>query len=608
MAVAEDLLEKGFLLAYFIFPSRQIAIRVLAGALNKLKAQHGRENRRAYWRDKYLKRGITRIAREEGDALQWLIMFESDRFERDQEESDGATQQGMAIRYIKSLVRLTTAMSSFYVNIGLNRLLHNYSTAEAQRVYEALTERYLGSDEYRRAKASLMDKLEQRFGRLLKTCKTQHGELRFESWDDQERWADLVYASLTRFTPWSTCRTCPASLSQELKDSTTPVAISKPSHEDPDQIEMARCHAYIEPFCHAQLAQALAMDPPGKKLALPRFFMQNANSDSRSDSQPPEKLSAAERKAIDELLAAEAARRRKAPAGVLKVLVDGVERARLDGTRNAHCSFEIVEGAELIEIRTVHEDKEVVLATNRVRYTSASGIASSGTTIFLRGGRRLELSIAPTLLPATDGPLHALVEIDLHTRPVAAWLGRANWLSAPKYAFGALALLAMGWFLGTWTSTRYRELAEKPPAVDSWASPTPIATATPFAPSKPELTAFYKLTPDDLIVRGSGGPDIPSVLLPSQPAMVRLDLPVAPEDQHKTFRVDLKPFLGNTEILRQNLLRAKATPVGEIVHLWVPTAILESNRDYSVDLRIWSAPGRLEEINTFTFHTISEQK
>ena len=65
----EDLLERGFQLAYFIFPSRSQAVRILSGAVNKLKAQRGRESRRVYWRDKYLKRAITRITREEGDML-----------------------------------------------------------------------------------------------------------------------------------------------------------------------------------------------------------------------------------------------------------------------------------------------------------------------------------------------------------------------------------------------------------------------------------------------------------------------------------------------------------------------------------------------------------
>src|SRR5262249_62321255 len=103
------------------------------------------------------------------------------------------------------------AMSSFYVNIGLYRLLHNYSTADAQRSYETITERYLGADEYRRAKAVLMDKLERRFGRYIRTIRTQHGERRFEAWENQQRWADLVGSCLTLFIPWSTRQSCPVS-------------------------------------------------------------------------------------------------------------------------------------------------------------------------------------------------------------------------------------------------------------------------------------------------------------------------------------------------------------------------------------------------------------
>ncbi len=112
--------------------------------------------------------------------MQWLIFSESDAAEKEQEERDAATSAQMVVRYIKNLVRMTTSMSSFYVNIGLHRLLFNYSTAETQRVYESVTERFLGADEYRRAKSALMRKLFKRFG-TLKTCRTQHGELRFET-------------------------------------------------------------------------------------------------------------------------------------------------------------------------------------------------------------------------------------------------------------------------------------------------------------------------------------------------------------------------------------------------------------------------------------------
>ena len=606
MGVPEDLLDKGFQLAYFIIPSRQIAISVLTGALNKLKAQHGRENRRVYWRDKYLKRGITRIAREEGDALQWLILFESDRYEREQERSGSPGPATMAIRYVKSLVRMTTAMSSFYVNIGLHRLLHNYSTAEAQLAYEAITERYLGADEYRRAKAVLMDKLERRFGLFLKICRTQHGELRFEVWDNQQQWADLVGSCLTLFIPWSTSKNCPASRDSSASGGQH-LPLPSQDQADPDQLEIKRCHTFIDPLCYARLAQALAIDPPDKKLALPRFFMENSKPETRSEPPPPERLTTEERKAINDRLSAETNRRRKASAGVLKMIVDGVECFRLDRAQTNHGSFEIQEGAELIEVRGEHENEEVILATHRLCHTPEVGIEASGATIFLPGGQRLELRISPTT-PAPDTPRRAAVSLDLRTNPVAAWLSKPVWRPVLKYAFTGVVCFVLGGVLGTRIMDTGSGSPNTTMGFSTGGSATVVSTPaqTTAVVHPPQAVASYRLTPDDLIVRGAGGTEVSSVVVPSRPALVELQLPVAPEDLHKTFRADLKPFMKDREVLRENLLRAKATASGGIVRFWVPTAVLESDQDYAVDLRSWSASGRLEEENTYTFRAVAK--
>lgn len=82
-------MQEGFQLASFILQDRPMAIRVVMDALNKLELQHNREQKRAYWRDKHLKGRITRIARQNIDALQWLIYFESEAFEKVQEQSGG---------------------------------------------------------------------------------------------------------------------------------------------------------------------------------------------------------------------------------------------------------------------------------------------------------------------------------------------------------------------------------------------------------------------------------------------------------------------------------------------------------------------------------------
>ena len=203
-----ELLQRGFELAYFLIPDRVTAIDILTRALEKIRARSRREMKRLYWRDKHAERPVRRIARSDMDMLQWLIMFEAEQDERAQERAGSISSAGMAIRYIKHLIQITTALSSFYVNVGVSRLLHNYSTSEAQRVYEMLTSRFLGPDEYRRAKSALMDKMSERFAGFLKIARVDHGELRFETSDNQERWVDAVSDSLSVFTPWSTQGHC----------------------------------------------------------------------------------------------------------------------------------------------------------------------------------------------------------------------------------------------------------------------------------------------------------------------------------------------------------------------------------------------------------------
>jgi hypothetical protein len=196
-----ELLQAAFQVAYFIFPDRPTAIDILVRALEKLRVRSRREVKRLYWRDKHAQRPVRRIARSDVDMLQWLIMFESEVDERAEECAVHPSLRSMVIRYVKHLVQITTALSSFYVNIGLTRLLHRYSTAEAQSIYEMLMCRYPGPDEYRRAKAALMDKTMQRFAPFVKIMRAEHGELRFEALADQKRWTSLVDGCLRTFTP-----------------------------------------------------------------------------------------------------------------------------------------------------------------------------------------------------------------------------------------------------------------------------------------------------------------------------------------------------------------------------------------------------------------------
>src|SRR5215470_6103243 len=164
----------------------------------------------------------------------------------------------MAIRYMKHLVQITTAMSSFQVCVGLSRLLHNYKTGETQQIYEWLMRRYLGSDEYRRSKGMLMNKLAARFDPFLRTCRAEHGEMKFETAADQSKWTKVVAGSLTSFSPWSTEGRCSQAWEQfawAAKDSA-----DHNSESDQNERELRGSHILIEPTCYSRLIKELALD------------------------------------------------------------------------------------------------------------------------------------------------------------------------------------------------------------------------------------------------------------------------------------------------------------------------------------------------------------
>src|ERR1041385_2161176 len=282
---SQDLLRKGFHLAHFIVPDRMIELQILSDAASKLEVYRRQERKRTYWRHKYLKRKITRVIRQDNDMLQWLIYFEAERHEKQHEQTGLPTVDDFVIRYIKHLALTTTPMSSFYVNIGFQRLLHNYSTAETRSIYERVTDHFPGNEEYRKVKAALMSRLQARFGNLLKRCQSNHGELRFEPYDDQASFARLVRQCLSEFTPWSTSQACCL---------TAPLGVihwpgkgrlaDKLGKRDLDAIETCCSHIFIHPPCFEDLIQQLGLDSSYQRLSVPHFSL-NANSDE--EGKPP---------------------------------------------------------------------------------------------------------------------------------------------------------------------------------------------------------------------------------------------------------------------------------------------------------------------------------
>jgi hypothetical protein len=140
-----------------------------------------------------------------------------------------------------------------------------------------------------------MDKITERFGDLVKIARVDHGELRFESSDQQQQLSEIAAECLKAFTPWSTRGCC----AQFITTNGGGIKIRPPYQDakaDQNEIELKCCHILIEPTCYSQLMEDLAFDQPETKLALPRFFVpekQEKNDDS--NAQPPHPVPRAHR-------------------------------------------------------------------------------------------------------------------------------------------------------------------------------------------------------------------------------------------------------------------------------------------------------------------------
>jgi len=572
------LLHAGFQLAHFILPDRSTAIDILARALEKVRVRSRREIRRLYWRDKHAQRPVRRLARNDVDMLQWLIMFESEQDERAQEKNRNASLKGMAVRYIKHLIQITTALSSFYVNVGLTRLLHSYSTSEAQRAYELLMNRYLGADEYRRAKAVLMNKMNQRFAGFLRTTRVDHGELRFEAFHDQKPWVGLVDGCLRAFTPWSTQGLSSQFVTTDADTSTLAMSVEV----DRNDIELKCCHIFIEPQCFRQLLKELAFESPGTKLALPRFIMaekEETNDDGSAQQGGPPELSEEELGKIERRLASSDARRRNLDPRFVTVVIDDTERARLDLTETRQWQVEVVAGVNLLEIRGEDEGGELVLATHLIPYVNDAFDVSTGTAKLSKG--ELRLRVDPIASSAQE-PARAVLSLNYQPRFgvkrfSTAWHALTNPGAVRSYALAGLtiALVVCG-AAGAFYAHRVKVLEQQ--LQQAHGSPQQLL------PTAARAIVSYALIPDEQRVRGPGRGDIPEISLRLQSSAVALELPLSRSAVSAGYSAELKTFAGDRTLVTQNFLQATRSDAGWTVEIVLPTDLLKPDSYYTVHL------------------------
>ena len=419
----EQVLNKAYRLAYFLHQDKGIATRIVAAATLKLNVAMASQSKRLYYIP------VGRFSRGESrrtDAirnkalfsdvhlLQRLVYVESEPFERQKERAaqvapsgvpavgDPANDEDLLVYFIKHLVRITTKRNAFYVTLGVSRLLHSYSTLETMEIYNAVIgepERVKDDYYYRSRKAVLMHEMYERFGQLIRVCRQRRGEERFETQPGSSELRSLLRECLRFFTPWDTQCSVPRDF-DPLKS--VIAALTSKSSADENEIEVNRIHAVLHPDCFASLVAAFGYSPPEERMELPRFYLDQSDDQSppRQRSAPVD-LSAEELAEINHMLDEQAGRRRgSSPTAVIRIMVDGVERGRLNPAEQSSISFSAGEDAEIIEVKSTDSSGDLLLATHVLSSFNDAAIVSS---IRLEGGQDLSLSITRRQTEANGG-------------------------------------------------------------------------------------------------------------------------------------------------------------------------------------------------------------
>lgn len=405
----DDALTRAFQLAYFIHPDRFLALQIALGALAKLNVASDAQDKRLYYRSelkaKAAKHDIfrTKVSLSELHLLQRLIYLESDPHERQAEQADatpGVSHDDLIVHFAKHLVQITMRRNSFYVTLGLSRLLYGYSTAEAMQLYDVLVQDagWAKDDSYYRSrKGVLMQELKDRFGSLINIRHAQRGEERFEAQENSARDAGLVRECLDRFTPWNTSCLIPVGFGAGSAEISR-LSFGGDHPNDTNATEVNRMHALLHPHCFRRLTELLRFAAPDRRLEIPRFFLATGRDDSKgppADRRRPPDLTTEELLVIRAELAERAARRRRVTAGLLRILVDGTEVVCLEPRRSGRARFEVAKRAELVEVRADDDGREVLLATHLLTHDETGDrFQNAESSIVLEGGQKLSFAVS----------------------------------------------------------------------------------------------------------------------------------------------------------------------------------------------------------------------
>jgi hypothetical protein len=400
----ETSLLKAFELAQHLCADRSAALSVTRRAWATLGVAATAQSKRLYYRPRRPPLR-SKVYLGEAHLLQRLVCAEAEK------ASTADSQASFTPVFLAAVVRRALARNSFHTALAMTRVLHDYSTREGMLLYTGLvrdSERVRAEDYWRSRKRQLMSELLQCFGDRLELCRGVHGEERFTAVDDVGPLRTLVRETLTALTPWGTSCIVPKQL-DSYPDGIPQLAWAGDAAED--QREVLRMHALVHPPCFQRLISAAGLDAPAARLSIPRLLFAR-DEDGEAGRRSPRALDKRERESLLAEIADLSRRRRKAPNVCLSVLVDGVERCRIEPERDPTCRIVLGPNATRVDVVTsdAPEGEPLLLAWLPLeREALTDELRPFRRSLTLEGGQRLTFVV--TNLPADDPDILPIGEV-----------------------------------------------------------------------------------------------------------------------------------------------------------------------------------------------------
>jgi outer membrane biosynthesis protein TonB len=429
-------LDRAFELAFFIHGDLETAKQIAYSAMRKLEVTSNAQFKRYYYTPQS-RQSRNKVTMNDLQLLQRLVYVESEPFEHEKEFTETATEKDLLIYFVKHLIRITLKRNSFYVTLGLSRILHNYGTTETMEIYNILTQdpdRVQDDCYYRARKKVLMGELKSRFGEKLEITQAKKGEQRFQAVETSPEHTKFVKECLKTFVPWNTKFDFPDKYDQ-FSDTITGLYFNGKNPDDEHRVELNRMHVLLNPETFQKLVNTLHFPAPEDKLEIPKFNMKKKEKKSDDDNwNTPPSLETLDKERLKELLEQDAELRKSAAGNVLRILVDGEQRALFEPSRQHSKDIKLdFERDEFIEVYSVDGGTDTLLAT----YLLGGDDVLQETAITLEGGQKVTFDFTK------NGCRVRLEQTSWLKKFVAWWEAKSIVL---KPAFASLAILLFGLF------------------------------------------------------------------------------------------------------------------------------------------------------------------